>query len=293
LWERLAEPDWDNPTPPLANEERVMPTHIPPGREDLWRRQAESDARLAALEADLKDAERKATDLATVLDRDDSIVEDADREGERLHDAYNREVAVNDRIYTERTAGLTSWIDHDPTAPICPDCQGTGGPPGHDAHGACKTCRGWGREDRPPIPVWNEQDKQWIDPTTGRPVDLLAEKPAQPTAAKPSPPTPTTTPTTTATPGAPMTSADTYSGLRGRVQGIAARMPERRGYLQQALADIDQDIAELQAVAEDSNQAEIQEALGLMQQAKDAIEQADRMVGAAQASTEGAAASLQ
>lgn len=116
-----------------------------------------------------------------------------------------------------------------------------------------------------------------------------AAQPYQP-PAKPTPARTSAAPTMS---GATMTSADTYSGLRSRVMGIASRMPERQGYLQQALADVEQDIAELSQVAEDSNQAEIQEALGLLQQAKESIEQANWMVGGAQASTEGAAAALQ
>lgn len=90
-----------------------------------------------------------------------------------------------------------------------------------------------------------------------------------------------------------MTSADTYSGLRARIQGVASRMPERQGPLLQALDDIDQDIAELNQINEDSNQAGIQEAIGLLMQAKDSVEQALRMVAGAQDSTEGAAAGLQ
>lgn len=267
--------------------------HIPPGREQLWQRQAESDARLAQLNAQMQAAQAHAEALAEALDPDDAIVEDANREVERLHDDYCREVAVNDRVYTERLAGLTSHLDHDPTAPICDTCQGTGGPPGHDAHGACPTCRGWGRESRPPIPVWHDADEHhpagWYDPATGRPVDLLAD----PAAAKPGPSPQAAAPPTTSSSGDTMTSADTYSGLRGRITGIASRAPERQGPLQQALQGVEEDIAELNSISEDSSQPGIQEALGSLMRAKESIEEAIWMVGAAQASTEGAAAALQ
>jgi hypothetical protein len=148
--------------------------HIPPGREALWRRQAEADAEIERLDAACDAAEKKARELAKVLDPDDSVVEDADEEFARLFDERNRAVAVADAVYRERTAGLTSWIDHDPTAPVCSECQGTGGPPGCDAHGACSTCRGWGREHREPIPVWSETAQAWVNPATGQTVDLLA-----------------------------------------------------------------------------------------------------------------------
>jgi hypothetical protein len=120
-----------------------------------------------------------------------------------------------------------------------------------------------------------------------------AAKPYQP-PAKPAVPRPAAAHTTaTSSSGATMTSADTYSGLRARIMGVASRAPERQGPLQQALQGVEEDIAELNSISEDSSQAGIQEALGSLMRAKESIEEANWMVGAAQASTEGAAAGLQ
>lgn len=260
--------------------------HIPPGREHLWRRQEESDAELARLDAALKAAEAHAAELAEALHPDDSIVEDADREVERLHDAYNRAVAVNDRIYAERIAGLTSWIDHDPTAPVCTTCGGTGGPPGHDAHGACPTCRGWGREDRPPIPVWSEKDKQWIDPTTGRPVDLLAEKPPAQPSTTPKPSSTTTTPS-----GAAMTSAVSYGSLRGFVLQLADNVLQQQGPLQQVISGLEGEIAAAMVANEDSEA--LSATVQTLMQAKALCEEALGLLGQANGQATDAAAGLQ
>jgi hypothetical protein len=164
-----------------------MPAHIPAGREDLWRRQEEADAEVRRLTALYEAAERRADHLNRIYPAYSPQVRAADAETERINTEVDRAEAVAERVHQERTAGLSSWIDHDPTAPICSECGGTGGPPGSDAHSACKTCRGWGREDdgRPPIPVWSDKSQKWINPATGQSVDLLAEPPAAPDTSAP------------------------------------------------------------------------------------------------------------
>lgn len=237
-----------------------MPRHIPPGREDLWRRQAEADAEIERLDAVCDAAGRKARELAKVLDPDDSIVEDADEEFARLFDERNRAIAVADAVYRERIAGLTSWIDHDPTAPICSDCHGTGGPPGCDAHGACSTCRGWGREHREPIPVWSETAQAWINPATGRTVDLLADPAPTP---KPAPTQPTTTPTTGSTGGA-MASIEEVRALMMRGNEL---LTEALGMEQQAAAQLEEAQQLFLQAAEGADGAGTEEVRGMVARA--------------------------
>jgi hypothetical protein len=92
--------------------------------------------------------------------------------------------------------------------------------------------------------------------------------------------------------GTTMFGSDTYGGLRARVQGVASRMQERRGLLQQAHGDIEQDVAEIHQIIEGSNEAGVQEALGLLLQAMESADHAIQTVGAAEQSLEGAAAAL-
>jgi hypothetical protein len=125
----------------------------------------------------------------------------------------------------------------------------------------------------------------------GRRCPTCQTRPEPPKSSTTRPPRPAAA--TPSSSGATMTSADTYSGLRARIIGVASRAPERQGPLQQALQGVEEDIAELNSISENSSQAGIQEALGSLMRAKESIEEANWMVGAAQASTEGAAAGLQ
>lgn len=271
-----------------------MPAHIPAGREDLWRHQAEADAEVRRLTDLYEKATRRADRLNNIYPAYSQQVREADTEAERINTELDRAEAVAERVYQERTAGLSGWIDHDPTAPICPDCKGAGGPPGYDAHGACRTCRGWGREYREPIPVWHEQAGEWINPATGQSVDILAgpDKPTE--SAKPSAPPArqNAAPTTTSSSGASMSNAVSYGSLKARILNISTNLTDAQGPQQQLLQCVDDQIAELAATSEDSNHAGIQEALGNLMSAKQSIEEAGWMIGAAQASTEGAAAEL-
>ena len=75
-----------------------MARYIPEGREDLWRRQKVADAEVKRLEAEFKDAERKAGALAMDLHPNDSAVQDLDAEVDRLYDEFCRAEAVANRI---------------------------------------------------------------------------------------------------------------------------------------------------------------------------------------------------
>lgn len=292
LWRRLSAPDWDNPPPP--DEDRAMPAHIPAGREDLWRRQAEADAEVRRLSDLYSAAEQQAERMSRITAGHDPRLRALDTETERINTELDRAEAVAERVHQERTAGLSGWIDHDPTAPICPDCKGAGGPPGHDAHGACRTCRGWGREYREPIPVWSEQAGEWINPATGQTVDILAtpDKPTEPATPSAPPARQNTAAATTSSSGASMSSAVSYGSLKARILNISTNLTDAQGPQQQLLQCVEDQIAELTATSEDSNHAGIQEALACLMSAKQSIEEAGWMIGAAQASTEGAAAEL-
>lgn len=170
----------------------MSPRHIPPGKEDLWRRQEEIDAEYARVSRDLDAADRKARRLYEEFG-EDSITEEADEEVARLCDELTRVTEVSNRVYMERMAGLTSWIDQDPTAPICGTCQGAGhrpGTAGHDVSDACPDCRGWGREHQASF-TWNEGAQAFIDPATGREVDILSPDHGRPDPPPKLPPTAT------------------------------------------------------------------------------------------------------
>jgi len=155
-----------------------MPRHIPPGKEDLWRAQAQADAEVTRLEKAIAKAEHTARELAAAFGPADSITEGADREVERLYAEHDRATAVANRVYDERMDGLSSWIDTDPTAPVCTDCHGAGNRPGtagRDVADSCPGCRGWGRAPTEPIATWDEASGQWVNPATGQAVDLLGD----------------------------------------------------------------------------------------------------------------------
>jgi hypothetical protein len=89
--------------------------------------------------------------------------------------------------------------------------------------------------------------------------------------------------------GATMSSAVSYDSLKARLIGID--YAGTQGMLQQALQSIEQLNAELAGVAEGGG-AGVQEALGMLQQAQQSAEEANQALGAAQQSTESAAAQL-
>lgn len=248
--------------------------HIPAGREDLWRRQEAADAEVARLSAAVDAADQRARALAKEFDPDDAIVEDADAELDRLLTAHAQAVAVADRIYEERTAGLSSWIDTDPTAPICGACGGTGGPPGADAHGACPTCRGWGREYREPIPVWNERDQEWVNPATGQTVDLLADP--KPADSKSSGPKPAEKSTTT-----PSGAGMNIEGAREAIMTAHRSAEQGVAELAQAHSSLEDAQNGLRQATEGSNQAEADQAHAQLADAMNKIDEARQQVAMA------------
>jgi len=257
-----------------------MPRHIPPGKEDLYRRQEQADAEVARVEAKLDAATKRRDDLVEALGWDDPLVNEADEEMAAALDEHNRAVAVADRVYQERMAGLSSWIDEDPTAPVCPDCHGAGGPPGADAHGTCTTCRGWGRESRPPIPEWDAKDQEWINPATGRTVDLLADPPK---SAKPAPPT------TTSNGGSAMPNIEE---ARAGVMGAKSTGESALAELAQAHSSLEDTQNALRHATEGSNQPEADQAHGLLADAMSKIDEARQQVASALAEFEGVGARL-
>ena len=268
--------------------------YIPTGREDLYRRQAIADAEVTRLESAHKAAERKARELAQVLDRDDALVEDAEAEADRLYDEWGRAQAVADRIHQERTAGLSSWIDTNPHLPVCSECGGTGGPRLacggiEDARTSCRTCRGWGREDdgRGNLPAWNEKDQCWCDPATGRKVDIPEPSLDDP-PKKNDPPTTRTTGPTGATMSKFLDGQQLLLRAAQQLEDLAPRVggdgdPEELGQIQRAEqleGEADQKMAEAsgaptaQAMAAHAGEAEelARQAEQLRQQAKEGLE---------------------
>lgn len=183
LWERLAQPDWDNPTPPPAETPMASPADyppppriIPPGREDLYRRAEAAGAEVRRLTALYEAADRRAERLNQIYPAYHPVVRAADAETDRINTQVDRAEAVAERVHQERTAGLSSWIDVREDLPVCTTCDGSGQAPDRSplpgVENSCRTCRGWGRADdgRPCPPVWSDADQRWIDPSTGRDV---------------------------------------------------------------------------------------------------------------------------
>lgn len=266
-----------------------MPAHIPPGKEDLYRRQAESDAELDRLDKASDAAEKSRNDLAKALGWDDPLVDEADEEMVRLLDERSRAFAVNQRIYDERMTGLSSWIDSDPTAPVCPVCKG----------GGCKTCRGWGREHREPIPAWSDEAKAWINPATGREVDLLADEPqvarheAEQRMKRAAPPNladlrygrwyDTNPITTTGSTGAAMASIEE---VRAGIMASVEKQNEALGAVQHAHATLEEAVGTLLRAVEGSGQADASDATGLLAQAVNSLDEVRQQVPAAISASE-------
>lgn len=261
--------------------------YIPAGREDLYRRQAIADAEVVRLEAAYKAAERKARELAQVLDRDDALVEDAEAEADRLYDEWGRAQAVADRIYQERTAGLSSWIDTSPHLPVCSACGGTGGPrlAGggiEDARTSCRTCRGWGREDdgRGNLSVWNEKDQCWYDPATGRKVDV-------PEPSLDDPPKKNDPPTTRTTGPTGATTMPNIDDARAGIMAAHSSAQTGLAELSQAHSSLEDAQNGLRHATEGSNQAEADQAHGQLADAMSKIEEARSQVASALQEFEG------
>ena len=89
-----------------------------------------------------------------------------------------------------------------------------------------------------------------------------------------------------------MSSAVSYGSLKAAVLSVASNLTQTQGPLQQGLKGVEDQIAALQAIADGTSNAAVQEAIAMLLRAKESIEQAIWMVGAAQSSAEGAAAEL-
>lgn len=87
-----------------------------------------------------------------------------------------------------------------------------------------------------------------------------------------------------------MTSGVSYGGLKAVIMGATERIPEHGGGLQQVIAGIDGEIAQLLAANEDSGK--LDEAIALLMQAKEKLEEAAASLGAAVQSADSAAAAL-
>jgi hypothetical protein len=294
LWERLSAPDWDNPPPPNASLWNQWYERTPPTDEQVEHLSQAVEQAFAERDR-LVDVWRK-----TGRDEDESAADAQDATADGLLIQYNAacqaQYAESDRRRAENLAryaemqvaremerdGGGTFVDmpppaepYQPRVEVCGICDQPG-----SAHP---------KADHSPE-GYDPEDGHHYCPK-GRRCPTCQTRPEPPKSSTTRPPRHAAAPTSSS--GATMTSADTYSGLRARIMGVASRTPERQGPLQQALQGVEEDIAELNSISENSSQAGIQEALGSLMRAKESIEEANWMVGAAQASTEGAAAGLQ
>jgi hypothetical protein len=295
LWERLSAPDWDNPPPPNASLWNQWYERTPPTDEQVEHLSQAVEQAFAERDR-LVDVWRK-----TGRDEDESAADAQDGAADGLLTQYNAacqaQYAESDRRRSENLAryaemqvaremerdGGGTFVDmpppaepYQPRVEVCGICDQPG-----SAHP---------KADHSPE-GYDPEDGHHYCPK-GRRCPTCQTRPEPPKSSTTRPPRHAAAATPSSS-GATMTSADTYSGLRARIMGVASRAPERQGPLQQALQGVEEDIAELNSISENSSQAGIQEALGSLMRAKESIEEANWMVGAAQASTEGAAAGLQ